>query len=195
MDVNEEMNVEQETHVQEVQDHPIFVCKTVIDSNSQLEGSKAAIGKAAGGSNWIFYGIYLLMGGYLIADSIINSHWQKNALMLVLVAAMTGFTIYSKKTGTKRAMAHWEEAIFKKYGSKALHVTTEFYNHSLVQTIAEDEEQLVCDGYSSVTKIVETENLFLLNHGKNQYYFVAKDGITGGSVDEFRTFIQGKIGG
>lgn len=195
MDFNEEMNVDQEIHVQEIQDHPVFICKTVIDSDSQLEGSKAAMGKKTVGSSWAFYGLYVLLAGYLVADSIINSHWQKNAFMLVLVAAMTGFTIYSKKTGTKRAMAHWEEAIAKKYGAKSLHVTTEFYNLSLVQTIAEDEEQLICDGYSSITKVVETENLFLLNHGKDKYYFIAKNGITGGTVDQFRTFIQEKIGG
>lgn len=198
MDLYEDKEIIEEVDQEEeplVQDHPLFVANTIIDIHSQMEGSQAARGNKAHGADWVMYGMCLLMGGYLVADSIINDHWQKNAILLILVAAITVFTVFSRKKAPQKAMEQWEQAIIKKYGAPALHVTTEFYNFSLVQTIKEDEEQLICDGYSAVTEIVESENLFLLRHGKNQYYFVAKNGFVKGSAEQFRTFIQERIGG
>ncbi len=198
MDINEEKDMIEETDHEEesvVLDQPIFVCHTVIDVNSQQEASEAAIGKKSRGANWVMYGMCLLMGGYLVADSIINSHWQQNAIMLILVAAIAVFTVFSRNGTQKKALERWEEAIIKKYGSPALHVTTEFYKLSLAQTIKEDEEQFVGDGYSSILEMLETENLFMLRHGKNQYYFVAKNGFVRGTAEEFRTFIKERMGG
>lgn len=181
--------------VMEIQDQAIFVCHTVIDVNSQQEASKNAMKKPNLISNLVIYGMSLFMGGYLVADAFANGHWKHNAIMLVLVGAVVLFSLISRKSSLKKAMARWEEAIIQKYGSPALHVTTEFYNLSLAQTVKEDDEQFVGDGYSSIREILETENLFLLRYGKNQYYFVAKKGFTKGNAEEFRTFIRQRIGG
>ncbi len=191
MDNEEVMEYEEVT---QVQDRPIFVCNTTIDVNTQLEASKAAMGKSSRITDLIMYLICAAMVVYLVVDSILNSRWQQNALTFVLVAAIV-FILISRKSAPKKAMVRWEEAIIKRYGSPALHVTTEFYELSLAQSLREDEEQFICEGYSSVKEIVETENLFLLRHGKNQYYFVAKNGFTMGTADQFRSFIEQRIGG
>ena len=198
MDLNENKEMIEEIDNEEeplVQDHPLFVANTIIDIHSQQEGSQAAMGKSSRRTDWVMYGMCLIMGVYLILDSAINNRFRQNALWIVVVIFISVFTAFSRKNAPKKAMEHWEQAIIQKYGSPALHVTTEFYRHSLAQSIKEDEEQLICDGYSSVSEILETENLFLLRHGKNQYYFVAKNGFVKGTADQFSAFIQERIGG
>jgi len=191
MDMQESM--EQEEVIE--QDHPVFVCDTVLDVYAQLEAAKAAVGKRNRGFNIAMYMGFALMAGYLILDSALNQRWQANAFSFVLVGAIMVFLLVSRFSSPKKAMAHWEEAMIKKYGSPALHINTEFYELSLAQSLREDEEQFVCDGYSSVKELVETENLFLLRHGKNQYNFVAKNGFRVGTADQFRSFIEQRIGG
>ena len=192
MDKEEVMEYEE---VSEVQDHPIFVCNTAIDAKAQMEASKAAMGKSGLIASLIMFGICGLAEGYLILDSIKNDRWQNNAIMLILIAAISIFTFFTRNSATKKAITKWEEAMIKKYGSPALHVTTEFYELSLAQSLREDEEQFVCDGYSSVKEIIETEHLFLLRHGKGQFYFISKDGFTRGAPEEFHSFILERIGG
>ncbi|MBP3413535.1 MAG: YcxB family protein [Oscillospiraceae bacterium] len=179
----------------EIQDKPLFVCQTVIDVNAQMEASKAAMGKTNLISNLVMYGMCLIMAAYMVMDSIQNDHWKQNALMLGLIALVAVFVFFSRNNAPKKAMARWEEAIIKKYGTNSLHLTTEFYEMSLAQSLREDEEQFVCDGYSSIKELKETENLFLLRHSQNQYYFIDKKGFTTGTADQFRSFIQKHIGG
>ena len=50
-------------------------------------------------------------------------------------------------------------------------------------------------GYSTITELRETEHLFLLHCGRQQWYFVNKAGFQKGTPDEFRTFISERIGG
>ena len=192
MDNEEVMEYEE---VSEVQDQPVFVCNTVIDVDAQLEASKAAMGKTGRISDLILYLISAAMVIYLAIDSIRNSRWQQNAFTFILIGAVMVFILISRKSTPKKAMARWEEAIIKKYGSPALHINTEFYELSLAQSLREDEEQFICAGYSTIIEIVETENLFLLRHGKNQYYFVSKKGFTLGTADQFRSFMMQRIGG
>ncbi len=192
MDNEEVMEYEE---VSEVQDQPVFVCNTVIDVDAQLEASKAAMGKTGRITDLILYLISAAMVIYLAIDSIRNSRWQQNAFTFILIGAVLVFILISRKSTPKKAMARWEEAIIKKYGSPALHINTEFYELSLAQSLREDEEQFICAGYSTIIEIVETENLFLLRHGKNQYYFVSKKGFTLGTADQFRSFMMQRIGG
>ncbi len=195
MDNEEVMEYEEVSEQEKVQDHPIFVCNTVIDVNAQMEASKAAMGKSGLIASLIMFGVCGLAEGYLILDSIRNDHWQKNAIMIILLAALAIFTFFTRNGAMKKATAKWEESILKRYGSPALHLTTEFYELSLAQSLREDEEQFVCDGYSAITEMAETEHLFLLRHGKNQFYFIAKDGFTRGTPEAFRSFILERIGG
>ncbi len=181
--------------IMETQDQPLFVCETEINAKYQEEASKAASQKTAMIMDSILYGFCLLMAGFLVVDSIMNQRWKQNAFMLVVVALAVVYTIFAKKRAPKKALQRWEEAIIRKYGSASLHLTTEFYALSLAQTLKEDEEQFIGDGYSSIDELKESEHLLLLRHGKNQYYFVSKDGFTKGTAEEFRQFITERIGG
>lgn len=198
MDINETLDTMEETDLPEtpeITDHPLFICKTTIDIQTQEEVSKAVMGKAALGTDLLMYGMCLLVGGYLVLDSILNSRWGQNAFMLAVMVALAILTFVLRLTMPKKNLKRWEEAMIKKYGSPALHITTEFYNLSLAQTTQEDEDLLSVDGYSSIDEVKETENLFLLRYQKERYYFVAKKGFTLGSEAQFRSFITGRIGG
>lgn len=198
MNMNEELDMMEETDFVEepkVEDHPYLVCKTTIDISSQEEIAKIIMGKSALGTDLLMYGMCLLVGGYLVADSIINSHWSQNGFMLAVMVGLAILTFVLRLISPKKAMKRWEEAIIRKYGSPALHVTTEFYNLSIAQTLDEDEDQIVVDGYSSIEEMKETENFFLLRYSKDQYYTIAKKGFTLGSEEQFRSFIMGRIGG
>ncbi len=181
--------------VTQVADQPLFVCNTVIDIQSQEEATKAAMARRMRTANWILYGFTGVLAVYLLIDSIINQSWQKNSVMFLLVGLTLAFVIYSQKTSPKKAMQRWEIDIRRRYGTGALHLTTEFFEYSLAQSLEEDEDQFTCAGYSTILELKETENLFLLRHGKDQYYFISKKGFIVGSADEFRTFMEKQIGG
>ena len=192
MDIQEPMDTET---IAEEQDEPIFVCNTTIDVHAQLEASKAAVGKRNRNFNMAMYLGFAIVVAYLVLDSVLNHHWQANIFSFLMVGVVLVFLLVSRKSTPKKAMAHWEDAMTKRYGTPAIHVNTEFYELSLAQSLWEDEEQFVCDGYSSVKEIIETENLFLLRYAKNQYYFVAKNGFTVGTADQFRSFMEQRMGG
>jgi hypothetical protein len=44
-------------------------------------------------------------------------------------------------------------------------------------------------------EVKESPNLFLLRYGKQSYYYVYKYGFQKGTVEEFRRFINDRIGG
>lgn len=188
----EELEVAEEA--EKIED-PLFVCKTSIDINTQMEATKVAMGKTNLIANLVLYGMCFLMAASMIYDSIVNQDWQKNAFMLILVGGVVIFTLISRVRSPRKTMERWESAIMSKYGTKALHLTTEFYERSLAQILQEDEDQFLCEGYSSIYEMKETENLFMLRHAKNQYYFVAKKGFTKGTAEQFRSFMEQRIGG
>ena len=153
------------------------------------------MGKTALGTDLLMYGMCLVIGGYLVADSIINSRWGNNAFMIAVMVGLAILTFVLRRTSPKKALDRWEASIIQKYGTPALHVTTEFYNLSLAQTTEEDEENVIVDGYSSIAELKETENYFLLRHAKERYYILAKNGFTLGTAEQFRSYINGRIGG
>ena len=113
------------------------------------------------------------------------------ALLLVLVV---GYALFNQLRGPRTALRRWQQNIQTKYGSNALHLHTDFYDLTLAQTLQENGEVLDA-GYSTITELRETEHLFLLHCGRQQWYFVNKAGFTKGTPDEFRTFISERIGG
>lgn len=198
MDMNQELDLIEETEETEeaaMQDLPVFICNTEINVGTQEEVAKAVMGKSALITDIGMYAMCLLIGGYLVADSILNNRWKQNLFMLIIMVGLAILTFVLRKTSPKKALQRWEESLIKKYGSPALHVTTEFYQLSLAQSLKEDEEQIAVDGYSSIDKLVETENYFLLHYQKEQYYILSKKGFTLGGADSFRTFITERIGG
>lgn len=181
--------------ISEIQDQPLFVCNTVVDIHSQEEATGIAMKQKLKTANLVVYGLCLLMAVYLVIDTIRTGDLIKNLILLVLTAALLIYILISRKTAPKKALLKWEMAIRRKYGSNGLHLTTEFYERTLAQTLLEDEEQFTCEGYSSILEIKESENLFLLRHGREQYYFVSKTGFTKGDPKKFREFIEQRIGG
>ena len=113
------------------------------------------------------------------------------ALLLVLVV---GYALFNQLRGPRTALRRWQQNIQSKYGSNALHLHTDFYDLTLAQTLQENGEVLDA-GYSTITELRETEHLFLLHCGRQQWYFVNKAGFTKGTPDEFRAFISERIGG
>ena len=180
---------------QQVQDRPLFVSQTVIDVNTQREASMAAMKKRIQTTNRVLYGFTIAIAIPMVIDAIRNQTWTKNGIMLLVLALLMVFVSVSQKKMPQKAMQNWELAIRRKYGSPALHLTTEFYELSMAQSLEEDEDQFTVAGYSSIHELKETENLFLLRYGKDQYYFISKKGFTTGTAEKFRTFIQERIGG
>lgn len=173
---------------------PKFTVKTVLNADAQLEATNAVQSTAA---KIVSYACIGLCGAMLVAMIVlyfVNGD-SKNLLMAALLALTVAFLLYSKFTMPKKSMARWEDNLRQNYGTTELHLTTEFYDLSLIQSVEEDEENLVDAGYSQVFDLKETENLLLLATGKRQWFFLSKEGISGGSVEEFKTFITERMGG
>lgn len=173
----------------------LFRAETLLDANSQKEASLAVRGKLGEIVSWVFLGICAVMLGVLLWRYFTAEVRENNQLFLmaILVLAM-GMYFYSKFFGQKKALRRWEENLRRQFGTPALHLTAEFFPMSLCQSVEETEDTRV-EGYSAISGFKESENLFLLRCGKQQWYFVSKTGFTKGSADEFRSFISEKIGG
>ena len=64
-----------------------------------------------------------------------------------------------------------------------------------IKPYLQENGEVLDAGYSTITELRETEHLFLLHCGRQQWYFVNKAGFTKGTPDEFRAFISERIGG
>lgn len=176
------------------QDEPLFVVKTRIDRQFQEEASKTVVGKAPLVMNIILYSVFILSFLWLLLDGLGNGNLTKNAVLLILIPVVLIYTFLNRKTGPQKALKRWEDGLIQKFGTTALHLTTEFYPNSLAQSMEEDGS-LVTEGYSAITEIKESDNLFLLRFNKQSYFFVYKYGFKKGTADEFRRFINERIGG
>ena len=174
---------------------PLFRLETLLDAGNQKEASLTVRGKASEAIGWIFTGICAVMLGVLLWRYLTAEVRQNSQLFLMaLLLLAMGMHLYTKLFAQKKALQRWEENLRRQFGSSCLHLTTEFFPMSLCQSVRETEDTSV-EGYSSISGFKESENLFLLRCGKQQWYFVSKKGFTMGSPDTFRTFISEKIGG
>ena len=176
------------------QDEPLFIVKTRIDKQFQEEASRTVMGKAPLVMNIILYSVFGLSFLWLLIDSLFNKNLDKNAILLILIPVVLIYTFLNRKSGPQKALKRWEDNIIRRFGTTALHLTTEFYPRSLAQTMEEDGT-LLTEGYSALQEVKESDNLFLLRYDKQSYFFVYKYGFQKGTVDEFRTFINARIGG
>ena len=176
------------------QDEPLFIVKTAIDKQFQEEASRTVMGKAPMVMNIILYSAFGLCFLWLLIDSFLNDHWANNVVLLVLIPVVLLYTFLNRKSGPKKALKRWEDNIIRRFGTTALHLTTEFYPNSLAQTMEEDGS-LMTEGYSALQEVKESDNLFLLRYDRQSYYFVYKYGFQKGTVAEFREFINARIGG
>ena len=172
---------------------PKFSANTVINAAVQQEASETVASKNA---KYVSYGCIALVVvafGLLIWQYVVN-RTTMGLMMILLCALVIVYLVYSQVTMPKKALARWEASIERSFGSKELHLTTEFYEYSLAQSVKEDGSVNV-QGYSDLSEIRESEHLFLLRRSKQQWFFVAKDGFTVGSAEDFRTFITERIEG
>ncbi len=194
-DIYEEVEELKEEVEEEVEmPEPLFRVETVLDVNSQAEASKAVRGKVTELITWAFMGICLILGGLLLWQYFTTEPRQDSQLMLIFVMGLALlFSLYNKLFAQKRALKRWEKDLVRNFGSPALHLTTEFFEHSLCQTLKESDNAQV-EGYSALSGYKESENLLLLHCGQ-QWFFLSKNTFTKGNVEEFKSFISGKIGG
>ena len=175
-------------------DKPKFVIETTLDAQMHLRASTAAQPKFLSIFGYICIAICAIMGIILIGLYIET----KNTTNLLYAAAMIltiAFALYTKFIAPKKQSARWEQSIARAYGSKELHLTTEFYNHSFIQTMRENEENMVDAIYSELVQLKETEDLFLIRCANSQWLFLSKNGFREGTADDFRKFINEHIGG
>ena len=183
----------EETEEAPALDPPKFSANTVINAAVQKEASETVASKNA---KYVSYGCIALVVvafGLLIWQYVVN-RTTMGLMMVLLCALVIVYLVYSQVTMPKKALARWEASIERSFGSKELHLTTEFYEYSLAQSVKEDGSVNV-QGYSDLSEIRESEHLFLLRRSKQQWFFVAKDGFTVGSAEDFRTFITERIEG
>ena len=172
-------------------DPPLFSVNTVIDAKIQQEASETVAAKSAKYVSYACLGLVILAFGFLVYQYIMVR--STSSLVLMIGAGLVvAYLIYSQITMPKKALERWEASIRRSFGASELHVTTEFYPLSLAQTVKEDGSVNV-QGYSELSDLRESEHLFLLRRTQQQWFFVAKDGFTAGTADEFRKFISERI--
>ena len=170
-----------------------FSVDTTIDANIQYEASKSLMPRYVQLLTWVCFGLSVVLLGIMVWQYVMTKNTMHLELALLLVLVV-GYALFNQLRGPRTALRRWQQNIQSKYGSNALHLHTDFYDLTLAQTLQENGEVLDA-GYSTITELRETEHLFLLHCGRQQWYFVNKAGFTKGTPDEFRTFISGKIGG
>lgn len=174
-------------------DPPKFSANTVINAAIQQEASETVASKNA---KFVSYGCIALVVvalGLLIWQYVVN-RTTMGLMMVLLCVLVIVYLIYSQITMPKKALERWEASILKSFGSKELHLTTEFYEYSLAQSVKEDDSVNV-QGYSDLSELRESEHLFLLRRSKQQWFFIAKDGFTVGNAEDFRKFITERLEG
>lgn len=172
---------------------PKFVVETTINTDCQLEASRGVMPKATRVLNYVCIGITVILLGVILWQYIATREKGHLILLLVLIAVF-GLLALNQIRGPRTALKRWEQSIRQRYGTNALHLRTEFYELTLAQTMLEDDS-MTEQGYSGISELKETEHLFLLHCGRQQWFFVSKEGFQVGTPDEFRAFIQDRIGG
>lgn len=191
-----ELSVEERAISAEPEEQPLtpprFVINTVINAEVQHEVSKAVMPKS---SKIMTIACFVMLAAAMVF--LVYQYAAKgigSPMMIGLVGLAFVYLVYNQLTMPKKALKRWEEQMIKTYGSPELHLTTEFYDLTLAQTNHEDGSVLV-SGYSELLEMCECEHLILLRHGARQYFFLAKDGFQTGTLEDFRTFLAGQIGG
>lgn len=169
-----------------------FTAKTVLDAQVQLEASKTLAPKIGNVTGIIGIGLMVALLGVTLWQYFTTFQTDR-LLMAGLLVLVIAFFVYSRKTAPKKALKRWETSMQRTYGTKQLHLTTEFFEHSLAQSVEESEDFLV-EGYSKISELRETEHLLLLRCSARQWFFIAKDGFTVGNAEDFKEFIRARIG-
>lgn len=169
---------------------PYYVTKTALNAALQLEATQAAQSKLSRILTYCCFGVLVLLLGATVW-MYVKEPATSYLLYLVLEVLVLAYVVYTHFFGQKRSLQKWERQIQSQYGVNALHLTSEFYDLTFMQNVAETGNDMDC-GYSSIEKIEETEHIILLRCGKNRWFFVEKSGVE--DVEGFRAFIHEKCG-
>lgn len=172
---------------------PIFSCRTLLNAQTQQEAAQALAPRYLKFVNYTCFGLCVVMFGLLLWSFFAQGN-TFNLVLAVVVLLVAAYQLYSHFRLPQKMLTQWEENMRKKFGTDALHLTTEFYKFSIAQTLDENNDVLV-DNYSDLLALVETEHLFLLKKNRSFFYLLAKDGFQNCSAEEFRSFISERIGG
>ncbi len=173
---------------------PKFVVETVLNADTQAEASSVAQSKAVTIFGYVCMGVCAAMLIALIVIYFITKT-SGNLFYAALMLLTLVFMLYNKFVAPKKQRQRWENTIVRAFGTTDLHLTTEFYELSLMQSMLEDENNLVDAGYSELMEMKESENLFLIRCRNRQWFFLSKKGFKVGSPEAFRKFISERIGG
>lgn len=190
LEILEELEIEPEEEVELPE--ALFKVESTLNAAIQKEGALTVRSVLTAALSWILVALCAVLFAVLLWQQL--SRGGNNIPMLVVAGFAMVLALYNKFMAPIRALKRWEENLLKKYGSNALHLTTEFFECSLCQSVKETGDSLV-EGYSSIDAMKESEHLFLLRCGSQQWFFVEKAGFVKGSAEDFRQFISGKIGG
>ena len=192
-------NEENNNDVSEITEQPAepleparFVAKTTLNAQMQLEASKQLAPKFGMVTSIIGIGLMVVLLGITVWQYF-TTKANDRLLMAGVLVLVIAFLIYSRLSAPKKALKGWETKLRRTYGTDALHLTTEFFEHSLAQSVEEIDDFIV-EGYSKISELRETEHLLLLRCSAKQWFFVEKTGFTTGSVDDFREFIRTRMG-
>ena len=170
---------------------PKFVIHTTLNAEMQLEASTALAPSFAKYINYICIGLSAVMTGILVWRYF-NGGTTGDLIMAALPLIAIAYLLYTMFASPKRALRRWEENMRKSFGAPEAQLVTEFYEHSLAQTI-DKLDDVVVDGYSDLRDMKETEHLFLLRSSRGQWFFLSKSGFTVGAEPAFREFLSEKI--
>ena len=173
---------------------PKFVVETTLNADTQAEAVQVVQSKGVQIFGYICMGLCAAMFIALI----VLFFTMKNSGNLFYAAIMLfalAYMLYTKYVAPKKQRARWEDSIERTFGTRELHLTTEFYDYSLMQTMREDEENMVDAGYSELAELKEKETLFLIRCKNRQWFFLSKKGFRTGDVNAFASFITERMGG
>lgn len=167
----------------------LFSARTVLDGDSQLEATQATTGKSAAIVSYVIMGLCAAMMVALIV-AFFTSHNSSNLLMAGLLLICVAFVIYNMKIAPKKAVQRWENDMIRMVGEPRVHLLTEFYDLSMIQTVEESPDNMVDAGYSELRILKESEHLLLLKASGRQWFMIDKEGFTKGDAESFRKFIK-----
>lgn len=172
---------------------PRFSVQTELNIALHEEANRAMSGKTG---TIMFFVAVGMIAAYLIASIwlLLSSQNGASWLSIVICLIAIGMLLYSRLFGQKKQLKKWEERVQASFGTNALHLTVDFYEHILTQTIRESGDSVEC-GYSQLRELRESEHLFLLKNSNGNFFFLDKSAVCGGSAGELRAFLQERIGG
>ena len=108
--------------------------------------------------------------------------WIIALCVLLVLGAGAGFAYY-RLYSTAQDAEQMQRTIFEQYEAMLQNA------EQTTLTVTENGET-VERGYSSLGELRQTEHLILLRSGKQQWFFLARDGIEGGTEAEFLAFLR-----